>query len=279
MVRLCKVMKVSESGYYKAQRPKKSTDNGREALLAQIYEILHEDLENSNYGVERIHLALKTRNGYTGSYSTVRRACAQAGLLLKPKKGPKGITHADPEAQKEENLIQQDFGASAPNDKWLSDITEIPCEDGKLYMAGVLDCFDGQLVGYNLADHMRAELCVEAFELACRRHQARGMVFHSDRGSQYTSQVFRSALTTHGAQQSMSGTGRCFDNARMESFWATLKKEKLYRLDTAKMKRTAVKSVIIRYIFYYNQRRIYTPNDGYPPEVFRRLYEERQLAA
>ena len=278
-MRLCKVMKISESGYYKAQRPKRSKDRGREALLAQIYELLHEDIENANYGVMRIYLGLKTRKGYTGSYSTVRRVCAQAGLLLRRKRGAKGITRADPEAQKAENLIQQDFSASAPNEKWLSDITEIPCEDGKLYLAGVLDCYDGQLVGYHMADHMRAELCVEALELACRRYRARGMVVHSDRGSQYTSHAFRAALAAHGAQQSMSGTGRCYDNARMESFWATLKKEKLYRLDTTKTKMASVKSVIIRFICYYNQRRIYTPNGGYPPEVYRSRYSRDQIAA
>lgn len=272
-------MKVSESGYYKAQRPKAKKVSGREALLAQIYEILHEDIENANYGVRRIYLALKTQKGYTGSQSTVRRTCAEAGLLLGRKGFAKGITRADAQAQKAENLIQQDFTAAAPNEKWLSDITEIPCEDGKLYLAGVLDCYDGFLVGYSLAEHMRAELCVEAVREACRCHAARGMIVHSDRGSQYTSHAFREELAAHGAIQSMSGTGRCYDNARMESFWATLKKEKLYRLDTRKMKRERVKSVILRYICYYNQRRVYTPTGGYPPAVYRSRYQRNQPAA
>jgi transposase InsO family protein len=98
------------------------------------------------------------------------------------------------------------------------------------------------------------------------------MIFHSDRGSQFTSGLFRSALSARGALQSMSGTGRCYDNARMESWFATLKKERLYKIDTKKMSADEVKSVIFLYICYYNLRRIYSVNDGYPPEVYRRIY-------
>jgi transposase InsO family protein len=169
-------------------------------------------------------------------------------------------------------LIKQNFTAEKPNEKWLSDITEVPCNDGKLYLAAVLDCYDGKVVGFGMDDNMRAGLCRDAFELACRKENAYGMIFHSDRGSQFTSGLFRSALSARGAVQSMSGTGRCYDNARMESLFATLKKEKLYKLDTKKMPMDEVKSVIYRYICYYNLRRIYSVNDGYPPEVYRRIY-------
>lgn len=268
-------MGVSESGYYKALKPKQEKEDGRKVLLAQIYEILHESIENAQYGVQRIYLALQIRKGYTGSYSTVYRSCKQAGLLLPRKKGPHGITKADAEAQKAESLIKQDFTASAPNEKWLSDITEIPCKDGKLYLSGVLDCYDGVLVGYQMADHMRAEICVEAVRQACKRYGAWGMIVHSDRGSQYTSHAFRGELQKWDAVQSMSGTGRCYDNARMESFWATLKKEKLYRLNTEEMTMAEVKSVVIQYIHYYNKKRIYTPNGGYPPEEYRARYEQQ----
>lgn len=105
------------------------------------------------------------------------------------------------------------------------------------------------------------------------------MILHSDRGSQYTSRVFRATLKKYGAIQSMSGTGRCYDNARMESFFATLKKEKLYRMDTTKMTAAEVKSVIYRYIAYYNLRRICSVNGGYPPVVYRRMYFEGLRAA
>ena len=92
-----------------------------------------------------------------------------------------GITKADPAAQA--NLIKQDFTATAPNEKWLGDITEIPTANGKLYVAAILDCFDGTIVGLKMADHMRAELCVDAFTSAAKKYHAYGMIFHSDRGS------------------------------------------------------------------------------------------------
>ena len=246
-----------------------------------IRQVLEEDDENSdNYGVRRIFLALRNNKGYTGSYSTVCRVCRKNGITLTKKRTPNSLTAADKEAQKSENLIKQDFTAQAPNEKWLSDITEVPCADGKLYVSPVLDCFDGAIVGLSMDDNMRKELCIEAFEQACRRQNAYGMIFHSDRGSQYTSGDFRASLRNHGAVQSMSGTGRCYDNARMESFFATLKKEKLYRIKTRNLPMATVKSIIWRFIeSYYNRRRIYTPNDGYPPLVFRDMYYRSLQAA
>lgn len=120
----------------------------------------------------------------------------------------------------------------------------------------MLDCFDGSIQGFHVDGHMRAELCVKALEDACRKSGARGMIVHSDRGSQFTSHLFREVLKRHRAIQSMSGTGRCYDNARMESFFATLKKEKLYPVNTRTLTKEEVQSILFRYISYYNLRRI-----------------------
>ena len=249
--------------------------------MALIRQVLEEDDENNdNYGVQRIFLALRNNKDYTGSYSTVWRVCRENGITLPKKRNPNSLTVADKDAQKSENLINQDFTAEDPNKKWLSDITEVPCSDGKLYVAPVLDCFDGAIVGLAMDDNMRKQLCVNAFEQACRRQSAFGMMFHSDRGSQYTSADFRASLAEYGAIQSMSGTGRCYDNARMESFFATLKKEKLYRIKTENLTMETVKTIIWRYIeSYYNRRRIYTTNDGYPPLVYRNMYYMQQQPA
>ena len=165
------------------------------------------------------------------------------------------------------------------NEKWLTDITEVPCSNAKLYLAPVFDCYDGAIVGYHMDTNRQAELCCAAFENACKKTGASGMILHSDRGSQYTSAMFRECLKKHGAIQSMSGTGRCYDTARMESFFATLKKEKLYKMDTTKMTTDEVKSVIYRYIQYYNLRRIYTTNGGLPPMEKRRQYFAKTIAA
>ena len=247
-----------------------------------ILKVLAEDPENKeNYGARRVHLRLQQPEyNYTGSYSTVYRVMKANGLLQKKKRKPNGITKEDCAAQKSENLLNQDFSASEPNVKWLSDITEVPTADGKLYLAPVLDCFDGQIVGLAMDDNMKKELCIRAFEQACLRHNANGMIFHSDRGAQFTSQKFRESLKAHDAIQSMSGTGRCYDNARMESFIATIKKEKLYKIKTELLSMEKVKSIIFRWIFmYYNRKRVYTANDsGYPPDVKRQMHLKKTLA-
>ena len=268
---LCSVLHVSESGYYRSLR-RTARQKRRTLLLVKINAIISQFPENENYGARRIHLALR-QQGEDVSYSTVYRTMKENGLLHKVKRHPNGITREDAAAQKAENLIARDFTADAPNMKWLTDITEVSCRDGKLYVAPILDCFDGQIVGLAMDDNMRAELCIQAFENACKHCGAYGMILHSDRGSQFTSAAFRASLARHGAVQSMSGTGRCYDNARMESFFATLKKEKLYRINTKKISMEQVKSVIFRYIMvYYNRQRIYTSNPGgWPPAVYRNL--------
>jgi len=273
------VLNVSKQSYYNWLRslgkPYKYA-----ALLAMILEVLAEDPENkSNYGARRVFLRLKQPEyGYAGSYSTVYRVMKSNSLLQKKKRNPNGLTKEDYAAQKSENLINQDFTASEPNVKWLSDITEIPTADGKLYIAPVLDCFDGQVVGLAMDDNMKKELCISAFEQACLLYNAKGMIFHSDRGSQFTSRDFRKSLKSRNAVQSMSGTGRCYDNARMESFIATLKKEKLYKIRTELLPMETVKSIVFRWVFqYYNRKRVYTANaGGYPPMVKRQMHEKEQ---
>lgn len=275
---LCRVLHVSESGYYKHERtrvkPYKYAD-----ILEKIYGLLREDPENVNYGVRRIWLYLRNNLQCPLSYSTILRICRENNLVIHYKRRPNSLTESDPEAQKADNLIQQDFTAETPNQKWLTDITEILCKDAKLYLAPVLDCYDGSIRGLKMDTNMRAELCAEAFKRACREDGARGMILHSDRGSQFTSRVFRETLAAYGATQSMSGTGRCYDNARMESFFATLKKELIYQMDTPQMTTAEVRSAIYRYIAYYNLRRIYTPNDGWPPLVFRQMFYRTHEAA
>lgn len=268
---MCRLLRVSESGYYRSLRPGGRIKR-REILLVKIKEIIHRFPENENYGARRVHLALRQQEEDV-SYSTVYRTMKGNELLHKAKRHPNGITREDAAAQKAENLIARDFTADVPNHKWLTDITEVSCADGKLYVAPIMDCYNGEIVGLAMDNNMGAELCVRAFESACGSCRARGMLLHSDRGSQFTSASFRAALARHDAVQSMSGTGRCYDNARMESFFATLKKEKLYRMHTKKMPMAQVKSIIFRYIMiYYNRQRIYTSNPGgWPPAVFREL--------
>lgn len=272
MSAMCRVLHISEQGYYRFLRRPERGHRNRE-LLEQIYECLREDEENGeNYGVRRIIDWLRLHRGYTGGSRRIYRICREHHLTIHRQRRSNGLTKADRQAEKSENLIKRDFTAAKPNEKWLTDITEIPCSDGKLYLAAVLDCFDGSIQGFHLDDNMRAELCVQALENACRNAKTEGLILHSDRGSQFTSQQFRKALRHHKIVQSMSGTGRCYDNARMESFFATLKKEKLYHMDTTKLRREDVKAIVFRYIHYYNLRRISSVNGGLPPLVYRKNY-------
>lgn len=145
-----------------------------------------------------------------------------------------------------------------------------------IYISPIMDCFNGEILSLVMRSNMCKELCIDTFNAAAKRFPLNGAILHSDRGSQYTSETFREELNHAGVLQSLSGVNRCFDNARMESFFATLKKELLYRIPTYKMKMEEVKVIVFRYVFiYYNRIRIYTSNpDGLPPAAYRRRLEQ-----
>ena len=275
---MCKILKVSESGYYRWLK-NKDKPSKRQLLLVKIKEIISEHPDNDNYGYERIHKALGMK-GIEVSRNTVYRAMKEGGLLHKVRKSH-GITKATTEIQDKENLIKGDFTADKPLKKLLTDITEVQCSDGKLYVSAILDCFNGEIVSVEMRDNMKKELCIDTIkQLRQKCGNLKGVLLHSDRGSQYTSEAFRNSLTDYGMIQSLSGTGHCYDKARMESFFATLKKEKLYRIPAYRMRKEEVKTVLFRYIFiYYNRKRLYSGNPGYlPPAEYRIRYEEKLVA-
>ena len=268
--KMCNVLGLNESGYYKTLQRKPSS-NKRQILSVEISKILQEDEYNANYGIQRIKLALEQR-GFSASKRTVYRAMEDLGILKK-RRVPHGSTKATTEAQEKENIIKRDFKATTPMHKCLTDITEILTSEGKLYISAILDCFDGSIVGLQIDNNMRKELCIETVKQAFS-YANKGLILHSDRGSQYTSEEFRKTLKKYGIIQSLSGTGHCYDNARMESFFATLKKELLYKIPTHKMTKKEVMTKIYNYIFaYYNTIRINTFNPGgFPPSVYRQHY-------
>ena len=200
----------------------------------------------------------------------------EIGISHHPRRKPNGITKADREVQKAGNLLKRDFSAEKPLIKCVTDITEIKARDGKLYVSAVFDCFDSSVVGLAMDTNMKSPLCVRTLENAVKANpDIRGAVIHSDRGSQYTSQIYRDAICKYGIKQSMnSAGGRCHDNARCESMWARMKSELLYdRYDTEKMTTDELKTVIWRYfISYWNNRRICSANGGLPPMVKRQNY-------
>jgi len=268
-------MGVTAHGYKKyidsLTRPYKYAE-----LLASMKAILAEDEFNRTYGKRRMFEKLQLDYDCPYCYNTVAKVMRENGLLQK-RNSPKGLTKAEKQAQKSDNLLKRNFSATAPNQKMVTDITEWTARDGKVYQSGVFDCFDNACLGLSFADHMRTELCVETYSQAARHYDLRGAVSHSDRGSQYTSEEFRRMLAQHGIIQSMnSAAGRCHDNAKCESMWARGKEEIMALYDTKRMTCQELKSLIFRYYMsYWNNRRICSAIGGVPPVVKRGAYYEK----
>ena len=277
---LCKIFGVYERTFYKHKK-KVTKPSNLYVILSKMYEVLDERKENKNYGVARMRVALKQDKDIDVSISTIRRVMRLGGLIHKSRRLPNGLTKADINAEKTQNLIKRDFKADKPNRKWLTDITEIACKVGtKLYLCVVFDCYNGEIIGMAMADNMEANLCCNAIKDAFKKTKAgSGVIIHSDAGSQYTSNAYKSTLRQFKAIQSMSDVGKCYDNARMESFFATLKKEKIYLMNTKVMDIQEVEKAILEYIVYYNIYRITTINSlNLPPTIYRLKIEAEKLA-
>ena len=281
----CRMLEVSRQGFYKyladKGRPWKYQD-----LADAMRAIVSEDECNDAYGRIRMYqaLLLKQPEGIRiPGERTVYRVMGKIGLSRRPKRRPNGITKADREARKSDDLLKRDFKSEQPLKKCVTDITEIKAKDGKLYVSAIFDCFDAAVLGLSMDTNMKAELCERTLINAVRSYPAlRGAVIHSDRGSQYTSGTYRRSITKYGILQSMnSAGGRCHDNARCESMWARMKEELLYgRHDTGEMTVEELKTLIWRYfISYWNNRRMCSANEGLPPMVKRQRYYESLDAA
>ena len=199
---MCSSLSVSESGYYKWKR-NRSKPQAWQVLLAEIHKILAEHPDNDNYGVERMMIALEHR-GIIRSYSTVKRAMKKGNLLHESRRSPDGLTKADKKADRPDNIIQQDFSASKPDEKWLTDITQVQCSNGILYIAPVLDCYRAEVISLAMDTNMKKELCIKAISDAYSlRSPGDGVIIHSDAGSQYTSRKYKKMLCGFHAIQSM----------------------------------------------------------------------------
>ena len=220
----CKAMEVSRQAFYDYLE-RKDTSWKYQPLADAMLKIHDEDEGNADYGRVRMYQALryqkeigKLDNIKIPCEATVRSVMERINLIHRPKRKPNGITKADREARKSDDLLKRDFTAAAPLQKCVTDITEIPAKNGKLYVSAIFDCYDLMPNGLAMADHMRAELCCETLKNASLRYpEIRGAIVRSDRGSQYTSAAYRTAIQKYGIVQSMnSAGGRCHDNARFD---------------------------------------------------------------
>jgi len=254
---MCRVLRVSPSGFYAWHSRPISAQAARCGELTEKVQQVFEDHRHV-YGSPRVHEQLLA-DGERCSVHTVAKIMQKQGLQAKGSKRFKPITtdskYGQPVA---DNLLQRDFTATAPNQKWVADITYIPTRAGRLYLAVVLDVFSPMVVGWSVADHLRADLVCEALHQAIgKRKPDAGLIHHSDRGVQYASGSYQDLLDVYGITCSMSRKGNCYDNAMMESFMGTLKIELVHGTDWAD--HDEANQEVFEYIeVFYNRVRLHS---------------------
>ena len=265
---ICRVLKVSRSGFYAWSRRRPSARQVRQEQWLDKIRKAHEE-NRELYGSPRVHRALLI-DGVIVCRNTVARLMRLAKIRAKARRRYVPRTtdsrHSKPVA---ENVLDRDFSAAAPDRKWLADITYVPTDQGWLYLAGVLDAFSRKLIGWAMADHMKVGLVGDALKMALEHRQPDGdkLLHHSDRGVQYASDDYQQILASEGITVSMSGRGDCYDNAMMESFWATLKAELIHQQQYPTHE--AARRSIFEYIeVFYNRKRLHSSLGYASPESF-----------
>ncbi len=263
----CEVLGVSRSGYYAwLDRPASARDTRREELAGKVKQVHREN--RGVYGSPRVCRALKA-GGESACENTVAKVMRSHGIRARARrKFVPRTTDSSHDRPVAGNLLGRDFAAGLPDRKWAADITYVPTAEGWLYLAAVVDLCSRKVVGWGMAEHVRTDLVADALKMAiARRRPGRGLLHHSDRGSQYASEDYRHLLSRHGIACSMSGRGDCWDNAAMESFFATLKTELVNheRYET----REEARASVFEYIeVFYNRKRLHSSLGYLSPEQF-----------
>lgn len=274
---MCRVLGVSSSGYYRwLRQPHSQRAQQNQQLLRQI-EMVHQQ-SRQTYGSPKIEQALRPQ-GIRCGRNRIMRLMRQAGLVAKRQRCFKRTTQANPQHRYAPNHLQQHFVATAPDRIWLTDVTYIATAEDWLYVAAVLDLCSRRIVGWAMADHMTDALTRRALQMALRQRKPRAyqLLHHSDRGGHYTSGDYQTLLAQYHIQVSMSGTGNCYDNAPMESFFAQLKLEEVFhhRYPT----RQAAMTSSFAYIEgFYNPHRLHSALDYRSPAQFETAFFQKSFA-
>lgn len=272
----CDVLAVSASGYFERQRRKDTPPSQRindEALLVHI-KATHA-ANKGEYGWPRIWRELKAC-GVGVWKERVRRLMKQHGIKARGKRKFVVTTDSKHSLPIAPNLLNRHFQPDTPDCVWTSDITYIQTDAGWLYLAVVLDLYSRQVVGWSMQPHMQTSLVTDALRMAWfRRRPEPGLIFHSDRGSQYCSHVFQRVLTAYGMRSSMSRKGNCWDNAPTESLWGSLKVGRLYGMKF-ETQRQAMDEVI-DWLTYYNHKRLHSTLGYISPMQFEKNWFAAQL--
>lgn len=254
---LCRMMNVSQSAYYawNESTPKRQQREQEEMMVANKLRQLFND-SRCVYGSRRLTNILKTQGIQVGRHK-VRRLMQDLSLVVRYPKRFKVTTDSRHSESVSPNTLDRQFSVSQPNQVWTTDITYVWTLQGWLYVAVVIDLFSRHVVGWAMDNHMKTSLCVSALQMAFwRRKPAKGLIHHSDRGSQYASKEYREHLAIMGMEQSMSRKGNCWDNAPTERFFRSLKYEQLHyeRFRTV----AEAKLSVIDYLAFYNGKRIHS---------------------
>ncbi len=253
VVMMCRVLKVSRSGYYTWRVRPESQRAKTDREVTQAIERLH-TASKGIYGSPKITADLRDE-GYRHGRHKVARLMRIAGLKGCPKQRFRVTTQRDPSHPVAKNLLYQDFTAEAPNQRWAADITYISTNQGWLYLAVVMDLYSRRIVGWSMSRWINRHLVIDALYMAIgARRPGAELIHHSDRGSQYTSDDFRDELLKHGIDCSMSGRGNCYDNAVVESFFGLMKREWVNRVRYRT--RAEARADVFEYIeCFYNRKR------------------------
>ena len=265
---LCAILELNRSSYYKWLCRDASAQEAKDAELVEKIGILYQD-SNGIFGYRRIQINLKRRFGLYCNKKRVYRVMRAVGLKSVIRRKRPNYIKSTPEVTAE-NILDRNFTAERINEKWLTDVTEFKCGDGsKLYLSAILDLKDKSIISYVVGRSNNNKLVFDTFDAAVQKNPTAKPLFHSDRGFQYTSKVFRVKLDIAGMTQSMSRVGRCIDNGPMEAFWGILKVEMYYLhrfngYDSLKM-------AIEDYMIFYNHNRYQEKLGGLAPYEFRKI--------
>lgn len=269
---------VSKSGYYKWQRNQNKPLSEKEAYRLEIQQKISKSFHESygTYGSPRIHDDL-VEWGYIVSQKTVARIMKEMGLRATPIERYVVTTDSDHDLNIYPNLLKRQFDVEEPNRVWVSDITYIWTLEGWVYLSSIMDLFSRKIVGWSLASHMRKELPIQALNMAIiLRRPEGGFIHHSDRGSQYCSQDYIDILKEQKAQISMSKKGDPYDNACIESFHATIKKDLIYRR-RFETRDEAVKAINYYISSFYNKKRKHSTLGNHSPNKFEKKYHQNEV--
>lgn len=267
---MCYCLGVCRSSYYDWYREPQSAQAKTNDEISRLIENIFNE-SRQTYGTRRIKRAL-ARQGFIVSRRRIGRLMTKIGLSCKTKRKFRATTDSKHKLPIAENVLNREFDVNKPDKCYVGDITYIHTQAGWLYLAVVIDLFSRQVVGWAMADHMKAELVNDALLMAIwKRKPSKGLLWHTDRGSQYASDSHREILKLHGIKQSMSRKGNCWDNAVSESFFHTLKTEMVHHINFRS--REEAKQAIFEYIeVFYNRVRMHSSNDYLSPLEYERAH-------